>query len=104
MHQTGWQTLENFIDVKDEDEAWEKYNENGENVLVNKEWKIVEEEYKLVDTEITKEGDTPTEGVKKWREQNEKTTSELLQEGFKDEQKVISGNDYEINADGTEVK
>ena len=31
-----------------------------------------EEEYKLVDTEITKEGDTPTEGVKKWREQNEK--------------------------------
>ena len=45
---------------------------NGENVLVNKEWKIIEEEYKLVDTEITKEGDTPTEGVKKWREQNEK--------------------------------
>ena len=72
MHQTGWQTLENFIDVKDEDEAWEKYNENEENVLVNKEWKIVEEEYKLVDTEITKEGDTPTEGVKKWREGNEK--------------------------------
>jgi len=72
QHQTGWQTVENFVDAKDEDEAWEKYNENGENVLVNKEWKIIEEEYKLVDTEITKEGDTPTEGVKKWREQNEK--------------------------------
>ena len=87
MHQTGWQTLENFVDAKDEDEAWEKYNENGENVLVNKEWKIIEEEYKLVDTEITKEGDTPTEGVKKWREQ-----------------KVIKGNAYEINPDGSEVK
>ena len=36
---TGWKTVENFIDAKDEDEAWEKYNENGENVLVNKEWK-----------------------------------------------------------------
>ena len=87
MHQTGWQTLENFVDAKDEDEAWEKYNENGENVLVNKEWKIIEEEYKLVDTEITKEGDTPTEGFKKWREQ-----------------KVIKGNAYEINPDGSEVK
>ena len=72
QHQTGWQTVENFIDAKTEEDAWEKYNENGENVLVNKEWKIIEEEYKLVDTEITKEGDTPTEGVKKWREQNEK--------------------------------
>ena len=72
QHQNGWQTIENFVDARDNDEAWEKYNENGENVLVNKEWKIIEEEYKLVDTEITKEGDTPTEGVKKWREQNEK--------------------------------
>ena len=71
-HLTGWKIVENFIDARDNDEAWEKYNENGENVLVNKEWKIIEEEYKLVDTEITKEGDTPTEGVKKWREQNEK--------------------------------
>ena len=71
-HMTGWKTVENFIDTKDEDEAWEKYNENGENVLVNKEWKEVDEEYKLVDTEITKHGDTPTEEVKKWREQNEK--------------------------------
>ena len=48
MHQTGWQTLENFVDAKDEDEAWEKYNENGENVLVNKEWKIIEEEYSFI--------------------------------------------------------
>jgi len=84
-HQTGWQTLENFIDAKDEDDAHEK---NNESEYVNKEWKIVDEEYRNVDTEITKEGDTPTEGVKKWREQNEKTTSELLQEGFKDEQKI----------------
>ena len=72
MHQTGWQTLENFVDAKDEDEASEKYNENVENVFVNKEWKVSEEEYREVDTEITKEGDTPTEGVKKWREMNEK--------------------------------
>ena len=80
MHQTGWQTLENFVDAKDEDEAWEKYNENGENVLVNKEWKIIEEEYKLVDTEITKEGDTPTEGVKKWRENKEQGHKEWKKE------------------------
>ena len=72
QHQTGWQTVENFVDARDNDEAWEKYNENGENVLVNKEWKVSEEEYREVDTEITKEGDTPTEGVKKWRETNEK--------------------------------
>ena len=26
-HQTGWQTLENFIDAKDEDDAHEKHNE-----------------------------------------------------------------------------
>ena len=101
QHLTGWKIVENFIDARDNDDAWEKHNEGK---CVNKEWREAEEEYKLVDTEITKEGDTPTEGVKKWREQNEKTTSELLQEGFKDEQKVISGNDYEINADGTEVK
>ena len=68
-HQTGWQTLENFIDAKDEDDAWEKHNERD---YVNQEWREAEEEYKLVDTEITKEGDTPTEGVKKWRETNEK--------------------------------
>ena len=71
-HQTGWQTLENFIDAKDEDDAWEKWNTNCEDALVNKEWREAEEEYRITDTEITKEGDTPTEGVKKWREQNEK--------------------------------
>ena len=87
QHLTGWKLIGNFIDAKDEDEAWEKYNENGENVLVNKEWKEVDEEYKLVDTEITKHGDTPTEEVKKWRES-----------------KVIKGNDYEINPDGSEVE
>ena len=69
QHQTGWQTLENFIDAKDEDEAWTKHDKDS---YVNKEWREAEEDYKLVDTEITKEGDTPTEGVKKWREQNEK--------------------------------
>ena len=68
-HQTGWQTLENFIDAKDEDDANEKHNE-GE--YVNKEWKIIDEEYRNVDVEITKEGDTPSEEVKKWREKNEK--------------------------------
>ena len=83
-HLTGWKIVENFIDAKDEDDAWEKHNERD---YVNQEWREAEEEYKLVDTEITKEGDTPTEGAKKWRES-----------------KVISGNDYEINADGTEVK
>ena len=72
QHQTGWQTLENFIDAKDEDDAWEKWNTNCEDALVNKEWREAEEEYRITDTEITKEGDTPTEGVKKWREQNEK--------------------------------
>ena len=59
-HQTGWQTLENFIDAKDEDDANEKHNE-GE--YVNKEWKIIDEEYRNVDVEIIKEGDTPTDDV-----------------------------------------
>ena len=83
-HLTGWKIVENFIDAKDEDGAWEKHNERD---YVNQEWREAEEEYKLVDTEITKEGDTPMEGVKKWREQ-----------------RVIKGNDYEINPDGSEVK
>ena len=83
-HLTGWKIVENFIDAKDEDDAWEKHNERD---YVNQEWREAEEEYKLVDTEITKEGDTPMEGVKKWREQ-----------------RVIKGNDYEINPDGSEVK
>ena len=72
QHLTGWKVIGNYIDAKDEDEAWEKYNENGENVLVNKEWEEIEEEYKVTDTELEKVGDTPTEGVKKWREKNEK--------------------------------
>ena len=67
-HQTGWQTLENFIDAKDKEDAYEKHNE-GE--YVNKEWKIIDEEYRNVDTDVTEEGDTPTEEVKKWREKNE---------------------------------
>ena len=68
-HLTGWKIVENFIDAKDEDDAWEKHNERD---YVNQEWREAEEEYKLVVTEITKEGDTPTEEVKKWREGNEK--------------------------------
>ena len=69
QHLTGWKIVENFFDARDNDDAWEKHNERD---YVNQEWREAEEEYKLVDTEITKEGDTPTEGVKKWREQNEK--------------------------------
>ena len=69
QHLTGWKIVENFIDAKDNDDAWEKHNKEK---YANKEWREAEEEYKLVDTEITKEGDTPTEGAKKWREQNEK--------------------------------
>jgi len=72
IHQTGWQTIVNFIDAQDEDEAWENYNKHGDGELVNDEWKVIDEEYRHVDTEITKEGDTPTEEVKKWREKNEK--------------------------------
>ena len=68
IHQTGWQTIVNFIDAQDEDEAWENYNKHGDGELVNDEWKVIDEEYRHVDTEITKEGDTPTEEVKKWRE------------------------------------
>ena len=84
QHLTGWKLIGNFIDAKDEDEAWDKHEKDS---YVNKEWKEIEEEYKVTDTELRKEGETPTEEVKKWRES-----------------KVISGNDYEINADGTEVK
>jgi len=69
QHLTGWKIVENFVDAKDKDDARKKHNERE---YVNKEWREAEEEYKLVDTEITKEGDTPTEGAKKWREGNEK--------------------------------
>ena len=68
-HQTGWQTLENFVDAKDEEDAHEKHNESE---YVYNEWKVVDEEYRNVDMTLEKVGDTPTEGVKKWREQNEK--------------------------------
>ena len=81
---TGWKTVENFIDAKDKDDAHEKHNVSE---YVNKEWKIIDEEYRNVDMTLEKVGDTPTEEVKKWREQ-----------------KVIKGNDYEINPDGSEVK
>ena len=69
MHQTGWQTLENFIDAKDKEDAYEKHNE-GE--YVNKEWKIIDEEYRNVDTDVTEDSETWLEGHKKWREKNEK--------------------------------
>ena len=68
-HQTGWQTLENFIDAKDKEDAYEKHNV-GE--YVNKEWKIIDEEYRNVDTDVTEDSETWLEGHKKWREKNEK--------------------------------
>ena len=72
QHLTGWKVIGNFIDAKDEDEAWEIYNEAPEKGgLVNNEWSEDEAEYKITDTDIEKEGDTPTEEVKKWREKNE---------------------------------
>jgi len=68
-HQTGWQTLENFVDAKDEDDAHEKHNVSE---YVNKEWKIIDEEYRNVDTDVTEDSETWLEGHKKWREKNEK--------------------------------
>ena len=35
-HLTGWKIVENFIDAKDEDDAWEKHNERD---YVNQEWR-----------------------------------------------------------------
>jgi len=69
QHLTGWKVIENSIDAKDEDEAWEKYE--GSN-WVNVEWKEVEQEYKVTDTEIHKDSETWSEGHKKWKEKNEK--------------------------------
>jgi|TARA_R110002110_G_scaffold2292_6_gene10493 hypothetical protein len=77
QHLTGWKIVENFIDAKDNDDAWEKHNKEK---YANKEWREAEEEYKLVDTEITKEGDTPTEGAKKWRENKEQGHKEWKKE------------------------
>jgi len=71
QHLSGWKVVENFIDAKDEDNAWENYNKHGDGDLVNDEWKEVEEEYKVNDTEITKDSETWLEGYKKWREKNE---------------------------------
>ena len=52
---------------------------------VNKEWKEIEEEYKVTDTELRKEGDTPTEEVKKWREQRKERVMimKLIADGTK---------------------
>ena len=72
QHLSGWKVIENSIDAKDGDEALENYNKHGDGDLVNDEWKIIEQEYKVTDTELSEDGDTPTEGVKKWREKNEK--------------------------------
>lgn len=77
QHLTGWKIVENFIDAKDNDDAWEKHNKEK---YANKEWREAEEEYKLVDTEITKEGDTQTEEVKKWRENKEQGHKEWKKE------------------------
>ena len=76
QHLTGWKVIGNYIDAKDEDEAWEKWNEETSlkptNILVNKEWSEDEEEYKVTDTWIEKDSETWLEGHKKWREKNEK--------------------------------
>ena len=69
QHLTGWKVIGNYIDAKDEDEAWVKYE--GSN-WVNVEWKEEEEEYKVTDTEIHEDSETWKEGHKKWKEKNEK--------------------------------
>ena len=69
QHQNGWQTIENFVDAKNLDDAWEQYNKDK---LVNKEWKIIDEEYRNVDTDVTEDSETWLEGHKKWRKKNEK--------------------------------
>ena len=69
QHLTGWKLIGNFIDAKDEDEAWEQHEKDS---YVNKEWKEIEEEYKVNDTEIEEESETWVEGYKKWDEIYEK--------------------------------
>ena len=69
QHLTGWKLVENYIDAKDEDEAWIKHEKDS---YVNKEWREAEEEYKVTDTEIHKDSETWKEGHKKWKEKNEK--------------------------------
>ena len=77
QHLTGWKVVENYIDAKDEDEAWKKHDQDD---YVGEEWREAEEEYKVTDTEITKEEDTPTEEVK----------IAELEESMKDVNKIIS--------------
>ncbi len=86
QHLTGWKVVENFIDARSEDDAWEKWNANCENALVNKEWKEIEEEYKVTDTDIELIKDYPpknswgmikpneswVEGYNKWKEEDKK--------------------------------
>jgi hypothetical protein len=64
QHLTGWKVVENYIDAKDEDEAWKKHDQDD---YVDEEWREAEEEYKVTDTEINFFG-----LYKKWREGNEK--------------------------------
>ena len=64
QHLTGWKVVENYIDAKDEDEAWKKHDQDD---YVGEEWREAEEEYKVTDTEINFFG-----LYKKWREKNEK--------------------------------
>lgn len=82
-HQTGWQTLENFVDAKDEDDAHEKYNDSE---YVNNQWKIVDEEYRNVDVQFELVKDYPPknswgmikpseswiEGYNKWKKEQKK--------------------------------
>ena len=39
QHLTGWKIVENFIDAKDNDDAWEKHNKEK---YANKEWREAE--------------------------------------------------------------
>ena len=79
QHLSGWKIVENFVDAKDKEEANELYNKGDENLNLL-EWREVDEEYRINDTEITKEGDTQTEEVKKWRENKEQGHKEWKKE------------------------
>jgi len=79
QHLSGWKIIENFVDAQTEEEATELYNKGDENLNLS-EWKEVEEEYRINDTEITKEGYTQTEEVKKWRENKEQGHKEWKKE------------------------
>jgi hypothetical protein len=79
QHLSGWKIIENFVDAQTEEEANELYNKGDENLNLL-EWREVDEEYRINDTEITKEGDTQTEEVKKWRENKEQGHKEWKKE------------------------